>query len=66
MKMKFSSVLLTVICLLGLSAAAKADIRSQIRVTRPFAFVVDGETLPAGRYTLSTFSDDKFDGLVCL
>jgi len=64
MKMKFASVLLTLICVLGLSAAAKADIRGQIRVTLPFEFVVDGETLPAGTYTLSTFSDDKFDGLI--
>ena len=64
MKMKFASVLLTVICLLGMSAAARADIRGQIRVTLPFEFVVDGETLPAGTYTLSTFSDDKFDGLI--
>jgi hypothetical protein len=64
MKMKLASVLLTVVCLLGLSAAAKADIRGQIRVTLPFEFVVDGETLPAGTYTLSTFSDDKFDGLI--
>ena len=64
MKMKFASVLLTVICLLGLSAAARADIRGQIRVTLPFESVVDGETLPAGTYTLSTFSDDKFDGLI--
>jgi hypothetical protein len=64
MKMKFASLLLTLICLLGLSATAKADIRGQIRVTLPFEFVVDGETLPAGTYTLSTFSDDKFDGLI--
>ena len=64
MKMKFASVLLTFICLLGLSAAARADIRGQIRVTLPFEFVVDGETLPAGTYTLSTFSDDKFAGLI--
>src|ERR1700757_5365067 len=64
MKMKFASLLLTLICLLGLSATAKADIRGQIRVTLPFEFVVDGETLPAGTYTLSTFGDDKFDGLI--
>ena len=64
MKMKFASVLLTLICLLGLSATAKADIRGQIRVTLPFEFVVDGKTLPAGTYTLSTFSDDKFAGLI--
>src|SRR6201981_3071736 len=64
MKMKFASVLLTLICLLGLSAAARAYIRGQIRVTLPFEFVVDGEKFPAGTYTLSTFSDDKFDGLI--
>jgi hypothetical protein len=64
MKMKFASVLLTLICLLGLSAAARADIRGQIRVMLPFEFVVDGETLPAGTYTLSSFTDDKSDGLI--
>jgi len=64
MKMKFASVLLTLICLLGLSATARADIRGQIRVTLPFEFVVHGETLPAGTYTLSTFTDDKSDGLI--
>jgi hypothetical protein len=64
MKMKFASVLVTLIGLIGLSAAARAEIRGQIRVTLPFEFVVDGETLPAGTYTLSTFSDDKFDGLI--
>jgi hypothetical protein len=64
MKLKFASILFTLTCILGLSAAAKAEIRGQIRVTLPFEFVVDGETLPAGTYTLSSFSDDKFDGLI--
>ena len=64
MKMKFAIVLLTLACLLGLSAAARAEIRGQIRVTLPFESVVDGETLPAGTYTLSTISEDKFDGLI--
>src|SRR6201993_697723 len=64
MKMKFASVLLTLICLLGLSATAKADIRGQISATLPCGFVGDGKTLPAGTYTLSTFSDDKFAGLI--
>jgi hypothetical protein len=64
MKKKCASILLTFICLLGLSGAAKAEIRGQIRVTLPFEFVVDGKTLPAGTYTLSTFSDDKFAGLI--
>jgi len=44
--------------------AAKAQIRGEIVVTLPFDFVVSGKTLPAGTYTLSHFSDDKFAGLI--
>ena len=64
MKKKYASILLTLICLLGLGVAAKAQIRGEIIVTLPFEFVVSGKTLPAGTYTLSRFSDDKFDGLI--
>src|SRR5277367_6049318 len=64
MKKKFASILLTLIGLLGLSAAAKATIRDEIVVTLPFEFVVSGKTLPAGIYTLSRFSDDRLDGLL--
>jgi hypothetical protein len=64
MKSKFASVLFTLTCILVFGLTAKADIRGQIRVTLPFEFVVDGETLPPGTYTLSTFTDDKFDGLI--
>src|SRR5260370_17467821 len=63
MKNKFASVLFTLTCILVFGLTAKADIRGQILVTLPFEFVVDGETLPPGTYTLSTFPDDKFDGL---
>jgi hypothetical protein len=64
MRKKYASLLLTLICLLGLGAAAKAQIRSEIVVTLPFEFVVSGKTLPAGTYTVSRFADDKFDGLI--
>ena len=64
MKNKLASVLFTLTCILVFGLTAKADIRGQIRVTLPFEFVVDGETLPPGPYTLSTFTDDKFDGLI--
>jgi hypothetical protein len=48
MKSKFASVLFTLTCILVFGLTAKADIRGQIRVTLPFEFVVDGETLPPG------------------
>jgi hypothetical protein len=64
MKDKFAKVLFTLICFLVFGLTAEADIRGQISVTLPFEFVVDGETLPPGTYTLSTFTDDKFDGLI--
>ena len=61
---RHASVLLTLICLLGLGVTAAAQIRGEIVVTLPFEFVVSGKTLPAGTYTVSRFSDDKFDGLL--
>jgi len=64
MKKKCANILLTLICLLGLGVAAEAQIRGEIIVTLPFEFVVSGKTLPAGTYTLSRFSDDKFDELI--
>lgn len=64
MKKKFASILLTLICLLGLGVAAKAQTRGKIVVTLPFEFVVSGKTLPAGTYTVSRFADDKSEGLI--
>ena len=64
MNRKYASILLSLIGVLGMGTAAKAQSRGEIKVTLPFEFVVDGETLPAGTYTLSTFTDDKFDGLI--
>jgi hypothetical protein len=64
MKKKYASILLTLICLLGVGVAAQAQIRDAIVVTLPFEFVVSGKTLPAGTYTVSSFSDDKNDGVI--
>lgn len=64
MKKKFATILLTLICLLGLGVAASAQIRGEIVVKLPFEFVVSGKTLPAGTYTVSRVSDDKSDGLL--
>jgi len=64
MKNRYASILLTLIFVLGLGVAAKAELRRQIVVTLPFAFVVSGKTLPAGTYTLSRFSDEKTEGLI--
>jgi len=64
MKKKYASILFTLICLLGVGMAAQAQIRGEIVVTLPFEFVISGKTLPAGTYTVSRFSDDKFDGVI--
>src|SRR5260370_3540157 len=64
MKRKYANILLTLICLLGLGVAAKAQTRGKIVVTLPFEFVVSGKALPAGTYTVSRFADDKSEGLI--
>ena len=61
---KYACFLLTLICLLALGAAANAQIRGEIVIKLPFEFVVSGKTLPAGTYTVSRFSDDKFDRVI--
>jgi len=65
MKKKYASILLTLMCVLGLGVAAKAESRGQVVVTLPFEFVISGKTLPAGTYTVSRISSDaKIVGLV--
>jgi len=66
MKKRYASMLLTLICVLGLGVAAKAQYRGEVVVTIPFEFVASGKTLPAGTYTVSRFSHDKNDGVVIL
>jgi len=63
-KNKYASTLLTLMGVLGLGTAAKAEIQGEIKVNLPFEFVVDGKTLPAGTYTFSRFGNDKHEGLI--
>jgi hypothetical protein len=66
MKKRFASILLTLVCVLGLGVTAKAQYRDQVAVvvTIPFEFVAGGKTLPAGTYRVSRISRDRFVGLV--
>ena len=57
-------VLLAVICFAGLSVTANAETRGQTVVVMPFEFMVSGQTLPAGTYTVSRFSDDRSEGVI--
>jgi hypothetical protein len=52
MKKSFASVVLTMICLLGLGEGARADDEGKVVSNVPFEFAVGGVTLPAGVYTL--------------
>src|SRR5260370_20985130 len=64
MKKKYACILLTLVGLLGLGVAAKAQIPGEIVVTLPFEFVVSSKTLPAGTHTLNRFSDDRLERLL--
>lgn len=61
---KYAIVTVVVTLLLGLSAAANAEIRREVTVKLPFAFVASGVTLPAGTYTVKRFSQQPFDTLI--
>jgi hypothetical protein len=61
---KYARVIVAVTFLLGLSVAANAEIRSEVIVKLPFAFVAGGVTLPAGTYTVKRFSQQPFDTLM--
>lgn len=61
---KYARFLVAGSLLFGLGVAAQAETRDEIVVTLPFDFVAGGKTLPAGTYTVSRLSDDKFDGLI--
>jgi hypothetical protein len=63
-KKSYARILVATIGLLGMGMAAHAEVRGQLVVMLPFDFVAGGKTLPAGTYTVSTFTDDKYDGLL--
>ena len=56
-KLNYVRILVAVVGILGLGLAAEAEVRGEIVVTLPFEFVAGGKTLPAGTYTVSSFSD---------
>jgi hypothetical protein len=56
MKKSYFTVVLTLTCLFGLGITARAQDASRVIATVPFDFVVGGETLPAGTYTLGRVS----------
>jgi len=64
MKKWYSSVVLTVTCLLGLSMSAHAQDVDKVAVNVPFDFVAGGQSLPAGTYTISRVSDQTSSALL--
>jgi hypothetical protein len=64
MKGKFASTLILLVGALALCSVTKAEGRGAIKLTVPFEFTVNGETLPAGTYTLSRVADDKLEGMI--
>jgi hypothetical protein len=61
---KYARILVAVTFLLGFSVAANAEIRGEVVVKLPFAFVASGVRLPAGTYTVKRFSQQPFDTLM--
>jgi hypothetical protein len=66
MKKSCLSVVLTMICLLGLGAGARAQDAGKVVSNVPFEFVVGGVTLPAGVYTVGKASTEAYSGLVLI
>jgi hypothetical protein len=61
---KYARILVAVTFLFGLGVTANAETRAEVVVTVPFNFVVRGQTLPAGTYTVKRISDQPFDVLM--
>ena len=61
MKNYYASVLLTVISLVGLGSAVGQ--KQEATVAVPFSFVASGQTLAAGKYSISRVSEAQLEGL---
>ena len=61
---KYARIIVAVTFLLGFSVAANPEIRGQVIVKLPFAFVASGVRLPAGTYAVKRFSQQPFDTLM--
>ena len=64
MKKQYASILLTLTCVLGLGVGAEGQSQREVIVTVPYEFVAGGKTLPAGTYTVTRVSEDRFGGLI--
>ncbi len=64
MKKWYSSVVLSVTCLLGMGMSAHAEDVDRVATNVPFEFVAGGQTLPAGTYTISRVSDQRSSALL--
>jgi hypothetical protein len=57
MKKHYVRILSALLGLAAVAFTAKAELVDHIVVNIPYEFVVDGTTLPAGRYTVNPISD---------
>lgn len=64
MKKQYLTVLFTLICVLGLGLGARAQEEDTVVAKVPYDFVVGGQLLPAGTYTVSRI--DSSSGLKAL
>lgn len=62
MKKHCASILLILTSLVGLGASAVGQKQEAI-VTVPFSFIASGQTLPAGKYSISRVSQARLGGL---
>jgi hypothetical protein len=61
---KYTRILAAIMFLLGLGAAANAEMQSEIAVNMPFEFVAGKTKLPAGAYVVERNSTQLFDVLM--
>jgi hypothetical protein len=62
---RYAKAVVAIAFLLALSGAVKAESQDGVTVEVPFQFVVSGQTLPAGTYTVRQLSKDS-SGLLTL
>ena len=64
MKKHYASILLTLTCCMVLGVDAEGQAQREVVMTAPYEFVAGGKTLPAGTYTVTRVSEDRFGGLI--
>lgn len=61
MKKHYLRILLALVGFAGFGNIARAQVHQEIVVTLPFKFMVAGKTFPAGTYTVSSISDNRYE-----